>query len=241
MTIQDMHYDFKQKLNVIDSQKYRNLKVPEIDWKLNEAHELFVKMVAQPRIQRQLGFEMNQRTIDDIKSLVVDQKEADGQTISVYDAANKSYLASLPSDYMFYSKSRCLADKGECKKVSLKVAVIQHDDESETSFFDKSSFEWRHINAQFNKEGIVLFTDSTFIPTKLLMSYIKNPRMVHNAQDWDGGTYNTLEGVVLTGRVDSDLPPITHREIVDLAVFITAGDLNLSSYGIKQNKIKLVN
>jgi hypothetical protein len=39
MTAREMHYDFKQKLNKIDSQKHRNLKVPEIDWKLNEAQE----------------------------------------------------------------------------------------------------------------------------------------------------------------------------------------------------------
>ena len=45
MLIEDMHYDFKQKINKIDSQKYRNLRIPEIDWKLNEAQEIFIKTV----------------------------------------------------------------------------------------------------------------------------------------------------------------------------------------------------
>ena len=48
MTIQDMHYDFKKKLNKIDSQQNRNLLIPEIDWTLNEAQELFVKITAFP-------------------------------------------------------------------------------------------------------------------------------------------------------------------------------------------------
>ena len=37
MNIREMHYDFKKKFNKIDSQKNRNLLVPEIDWSLNEA------------------------------------------------------------------------------------------------------------------------------------------------------------------------------------------------------------
>ena len=50
MNVRGMHYDVKQKLNKVDSQQYRNLRVPEIDWKLNEAYEIFVKSVAEPRI-----------------------------------------------------------------------------------------------------------------------------------------------------------------------------------------------
>ena len=48
MTIQEMHYDFKMKLNKIDSEQYRNLRIPEIDWKLNEALEIFIKINAEP-------------------------------------------------------------------------------------------------------------------------------------------------------------------------------------------------
>ena len=44
MTIQEMHYDVKMKLNKVDSQQYRNLIIPQVDWILNEAQELFVKL-----------------------------------------------------------------------------------------------------------------------------------------------------------------------------------------------------
>ena len=37
MNISEMHYDFKKKLNKVDSEQNRNLLVPEIDWALNEA------------------------------------------------------------------------------------------------------------------------------------------------------------------------------------------------------------
>ncbi len=58
MNIKEMHYDFKQKLNKIDSQQYRNLRVPEIDWKINEAYEVFVKSIAEPRVNNHLGFDV---------------------------------------------------------------------------------------------------------------------------------------------------------------------------------------
>lgn len=236
-----MHYDFKQKLNAIDSHKYRDLAVPEIDWKLNEAQELFVKIVAEPRLQSQLGFEVNQRTIDDIRGVVINQTYANGIVPDVFDTEDKSYIALLPSEYMHYIGSKCYADKGTCVKVKLKVQEVQHDDDSEASIFDKSSFEWRRINVRFIRQGIRMFTDGTFIPKRLCIEYIKMLGLIHNADDWIGGTYELLDGTVLTGTVDCELAPSVHREVVDLAVFITSGDLNLSSYNIKQNKIKLNN
>jgi hypothetical protein len=38
-----------RKFNKVDSQKNRNILVPEIDLYLNEAEEIFVKLIAEPR------------------------------------------------------------------------------------------------------------------------------------------------------------------------------------------------
>lgn len=237
MTSREMHYDFKQKLNKIDSQKYRNLLVPEIDWKLNEAQEIFVKAIAQPRLANQIGFEVNQRTINDIRTIVIDQKPADGIVPTVFDES--SFIAILPEDYWFLAKATVLATKGTCVDVTLKTREVQHDDEHELSPFDRSSFEWRISNIRFNKDGIRIFTDSTYTINKILLEYLKEPRMIHNAADFQGGTYNTLDGTALTGTQDCELPKMVHKEIVDLAVLITAGDLSLPDYAIKQRKVQL--
>ena len=74
MTIEEVHYDFKMKMNKTDSQNYRNLLIPEVDWLVNESIELYVKMVVHPRIRNHFGFEIGQRTIDDIRTLVVTPK-----------------------------------------------------------------------------------------------------------------------------------------------------------------------
>ena len=64
MNISEMHYDFKKKLNKVDSEQNRNLLVPEIDWALNEAQELFIKWISEPRQRSYLGFEKSQRRIE---------------------------------------------------------------------------------------------------------------------------------------------------------------------------------
>lgn len=240
MTPREMHYDFKQKLNKIDSQQYRNLLVPEIDWKLNEAQEVYVKMIANPRSQpAKLGFEINQRTIDDIRTIVVDQVLSNGIVPTVYDTT--SYIAILPADYWHLLSSKVYATKGACLNVKLKTTQVQHDDEHDLSPFDRSSFEWRKSNIWFNKEGIRIFTDGTYSITKIVLSYLIQPRRIHNAQDYQGGTYIPLDGgVPLVGSQACELPVMLHREIVDLAVLITAGDLSLPDYSLKQKKVQMV-
>ena len=239
MNSREMHYDYKQKLNKIDSEKYRNLKVPEIDWKLNEAQEVFVKIIAEPRFKSQLGFETNQRTIDDIRTIVVNQSFSKGtcSTPTVYD--DSSYLTVLPEDYWYRIASKVIATKGNCANRELRAVPMEHDDETELSPFDKSSFEWKHSNFRFINEGIRSFTDGTFTINKFCLDYIRRPQLIHNAQDWQGGTYTLLDGTVLIGSQDCELPVGIHREIVDLAVLITSGDLSLPDYQLKVFKTKL--
>jgi len=232
-----MHYDFKQKLNKIDSQKYRDLLVPEIDWKLNEAQEIFVKIVAQPRLSKKYGFETNQRTIDDIRTIVINQPDSGGQTLTSFSTS--SFTCTLPEDYWFFANGKVLATKSPCPAKFLNTREIQHDDNAHTSAFDKSSFEWEVANIRFISTGIRVFSDGTFTPSKLVMDYLKKPRFMHCAQDFDGGTYNTMEGVALTGTVNCELPEGVHREIVDLAVLITTGDLGLSTYNFRKDKLNI--
>jgi hypothetical protein len=238
MTIGEMHYDFKQKLNAIDSQKYTGLKVPEIDWKLNEAQEVYVKIIADPEENSKIGFEVDQRSIDDIRTVVIDQQPADYIVAQVFDES--SYFIPLPPDYWFLANVNVIATKGTCVGVELyNSREVQHDDKHEYSPFDKSSFEWRISNYRYNNKGIRFFTDTTFSIDKVGLEYLTKPTMMHNAKAYIGGTYNTVDGVVLVGSQDCLLPEQTHRDIVDLAVLIAANDLSLPNYTMKKDKLNI--
>jgi len=245
MTIKEMHYDLKQKLNKIDSQQYANLKVPEIDFKLNEALELYIKRVAEPRDPKSVfGFETTQRTIDDIRALVVNQNMSGNTCLSatLYDSNTGSYTVDIPQDYMFYISSHAIATKNSCLNKELRVRVKQHDDEFRYSPFDKSSFEWRFVNLTFFGNKLRIYTDGTFSINNLCLNYIKKHPYIHNAAGYPGGQYRHLgTNVMLTGTQDCLLAEHTHREIVDLAVLIISGDLESPNYQIKQNKLNIDN
>jgi hypothetical protein len=224
-----MHYDFKQKLNKIDSQQFRNLRIPEIDWKLNEAQELFVKMVAKPRLRNSLGFETSQRSIDDIRTVVV----------KGYCSDIINNTMTLPTNYWHFLKGQSIMDKGNCKAYRATLKIRQHDDEFEKSPFDCSSFEWREVNAVFYQSGLKFHDDGTFENKIGCIDYIKKLDYIHNAEDFRAGGYELPSGVALTGTRDCILPDHTHREIVDIAVLIATGDLQNPDYDIKQAKVNL--
>lgn len=227
-----MHYDFKLKMNKIDSQQYKNFNIPEIDWLLNSAYQLFVKMVTMPRLREHLGFEIDQRTRDDVRPLVV--RDSCG---SVSD----KNIRTFPDDYWHYLGGKVTMTKGNCSGIKGKLFIRQHDDEFETSPFDSSSFEWRTVNAVFSSDGIQLFTDGTFTITEVCINYLKELEYIHNAKDFEGGKYKLPSGKTLFGHVDCELPVQTHKEIVDIAVLLATGQLQIPDYELKLNKLKFNN
>lgn len=226
MTIQDMHYDFKKKLNKIDSQQNRNLLIPEIDWTLNEAQELYVKIVAFPKKYEYLKFEIGQRTIDDIKTIV-----EPSHCIDVIDN-----VAPLPDNYWFFVDGKAYMNKGNCTNIEGNLFIRQHSDSFEDSPFDESSFEWRTVNGVFDRTGIRV-SPKDFRVTKLCINYLRKMKYIHNAQEFRGGQYKLPSGQILSGSQNCELPEHTHREIVDIAVLLATGEMQIPDYQIKQNKL----
>jgi len=236
MDVRSMHYDFKTKINKVDSQQYKNLRVPEIDWALNQACEIFIKSIAEPRYRNHLGFEVNQRAIDDIKTIVVNNSVGIGVPTSI----PTEWIVSIPNDYMFYLSSFVNITKEGCGSKRVRGRIVQHDDLHETSPFDRSSFEWGEVNMHFFGNVLKVFTDGTFDIDSVSINYIRKHAYIHNAQDFlPGGTYNLPDGTALVGSQDCELPEHTHREIVDIAVLIKTGELQIPDYQIKQAKVNL--
>lgn len=228
MNIKEMHYDFLFKFNKIDSQKNKNFLVPEIDWFLNEGLEIFIKNVAFPRNSNTyLGFESNQRSIDDIRTLVVNDFSLD-----VVDN-----FVKLPENYWHYLNSKVIFEKKECEELFEGVVFIrQHDDNFEEDLLNKSSFEWRFVNALFVENSVKLFDDKTFTNKSLKLSYIKKHPYIHNAEEFSSDGYEMF-GKTLTGNFSCILPEQTHREIVDIAVLLASGQIGTPDYQIKQSKV----
>ena len=74
MDVGEMHYEFKLKLNKVDSLDYNNFLVPEIDWYLNEAQSIYIKTRYSGNNSRAAGYEASQKRTDDLRNLVVRDK-----------------------------------------------------------------------------------------------------------------------------------------------------------------------
>ena len=237
MNSREMHYDVKVKLNKVDSQQYANLQVPEIDWALNGAQDIFIKNKAQPRNYNGQGFEFNKRLTEDLRTLVVEREIL---TTSVF-TDGISYVCSIPSNYMFFVSAEALISKEDCVDKIGKIYIVQHDDRAEQSPFDRSSFEWREVNTRMYEDKFRLFTDGTFTVGELQLNYLRHPAYIHAAGNFRGGSYTLPGSVTLTGFQDCELPEHTHREITDLAVLLLTGEMQIPDYQIKLNKIQLNN
>jgi len=197
MNIQEMHYDFKIKLNKLDSEQYRNLLVPEIDWLLNSATELFIKMINNPRYNPIPGFEKTRRDTEDLKNIVVNSFEIIGERD---ENLIQQYIFTLPEDYLYYVSAKVQMDNPNCGLRIANLKIRQHEDEFIFSIFDKSSYEWKIVNGVFDENGIRCFVDDSFHLRALLLTYIRQYPYMHNANAFYNNTYTDLQGNILTWK-----------------------------------------
>lgn len=236
MDIKSMHYDFKQKLNKIDSQQYRNLQVPEIDWILNEAISVFIDMVAKNRVPSTYrGFEHTLKNTDDIRTMVVTDHSS-----SFVNIGNGEYDVTLPTDYLYFENGS-VSMKGYCGIKKGRIFIEEHETDFLKSPYEDASFEWGEVPGVLTRNILRLYSQNKFTIEEVKISYIRRHTWVHNAMDFVGGTYTLLDGTVLTGVQSCELPEQTHREIVDLAVYIASNNIQTTDIQNKISKLSLNN
>lgn len=231
MDIREMHYIFKFDLNKLDSNQNRDLFIPEIDVLLNRALSMYVNNIFFPRSESKgATLEETQRNLDNLRPLVVNGDELPSLPVS------PGKRVDLPDNYWHYLKATALAKKGNCERV-LRMYTQKHDNLFEENSLYKSSFEWETLNFLFTDQGLQLYFED-FDVTEVKLSYIKTHPYIHNARDYEEGKYENLNGNILTGHQNCELPDDACRNIVDLAVFLASSSLESSGYN--NNKEKLI-
>jgi hypothetical protein len=245
MTVEEMHYDFKIKFNKLDSSDYRNFQIPEIDWMLNEGMWLFLKQRYGINNAKNTGFEGSQKRIDDLRNLVI-------KNVLLPSAAStepNSVSASLPADYVFAVriKAETTTSDGRCKgDKMLTCRPTQHDD-LDSVLNDPNyspSYEWGEMpivygtlsNAAGDADTLFGYTDGSFTVNGFRIDYLREPRRIAFASGVPGGSYTYPDGAIVAANQDCELPEHAHKEIVDTAVLIAAGDINHPGFQIKMAK-----
>lgn len=241
-----MHYDFKVKIDKVDSMSKKNFLPNEIDWIINEAIKMFVKQRYGQNNLKGAGFESIQKRTDDLRTLQIKSPTAKQPGVVPVQHQGDVYefrISDFKFPYWFLTRLTAKARKENCDKV-IRIRQTQHDDLSialDDDFF-KPDFMWgealaveaRTDETQNNMGSIYVYTDN-FEILEIYPEYLKEPNRV-----WIG-TYNTKDGKNVIGNppINCDLPDHTHNEIVDIAVLECSRIIESPQfYQLRQQKIK---
>lgn len=216
--VDSLLYKIDQKLNKLSTNNHQAINLEDKILALNEAQIKLIKqkLDGQNTISG-LGFDAFKKRYEDLQKLVEPYEDHKLDLTEVNKELNK-WVASLDSikpAYMFYIDSYILADKGRCKdrKLWINRELAKHGDLQYclNNEHYKPSFEYQETFNLISSDEIAVFTDGTFKPKALYLSYLRYPKYI----DKEG--YVKLSGELSTNQ-DCELKNYLEDELVDLAV-----------------------
>jgi hypothetical protein len=164
-----------------------------------------------------MGFDSFRKRYEDLERLVELYEDHPLPLKETNKELNKwtTSLSNISPAYMFYADSYILADKGRCKnrKIWINRDLASHGDIqfilNNTHY--RPSFEYQETFNFISSDEISIFTDGTFTPTCLFLSYIRYPAYI------DKTGYVKFDGTDSTD-VDCELKNYLEDELIDLAV-----------------------
>ncbi len=230
--VDSLLYKIDQRLNKLSTNDHQQIQLEDKILALNEAQIKLIKQKVDGfSVVSGFGLDAFKKRYEDLQSLVVTYNNQP-LTLSVKNAELNQWFANihqLTPKYMFYIDSYVLADKGRCKdrKIWINKDLAKHGDISlllnNTHY--KPSFEYQETFNFLSSDEISIFTDGTFTPTKIYISYMRYPVYI------DKAGYVKFDG---TPSVDQncELETYLEDELLDLTV------QNLAMYTENQSAVQ---
>ena len=218
IAIDSLLYKIDQRLNKLSSNEHQEIALEDKILALNEAQIKLIKQKVDGwSTVNGLGMDAFKKRYEDLQSLVIGYKEGKlplkeiNKTLHQWSAK----IHNLSPVYMFYVDSYILADKEECKNriVWINQDLAKHGDLSMllNNVNYKPSFEYQETFNIISSDEISVFTDGTFTPLNIYISYMRYP----NYMDKTG--YIKFDGVSSID-VDCELETYLEDELLDLTV-----------------------
>jgi len=216
--VDSLLYKIDQKLNKLSTNEHQQIPLEDKILALNEAQ---IKLIKQ-KVDGQstisgLGLDAFKKRYEDLQSLVVTYNNQP-LDLKIKNLELNQWFAPtnvLVPKYMFYIDSYVLADKGRCKdrKLWINRELAKHGDLSLilTNDHYKPSFEYQETFNFLSSDEISIFTDGTFTPTKIYLSYMRYPKYINK----EG--YIMLDGEPSFDQ-DCELELYLEDELLDLTV-----------------------
>lgn len=210
----DLQEAFEIELNVLDD-AFNKPKSMDTEWWLNRGLEKFFKTRYSGVNYKGLGFEQNQKRIDDLRTLVVNINRVPTQESS------ELYTAQLPSDYVFHLGDRAGIQPAddyfdECWPTDeWGRYIVKYGDTLESSIetLDRqlsnslSEHKLKYCTAKplrlIQGDKVLLYTDGKYKVSNYVLTYLRKPKQI----DIHSNPFAEY----------TDMPEHTHSEIVKIA------------------------
>jgi hypothetical protein len=230
--VDSLLYKIDQKLNKLSTNEHQQIVLEDKILALNEAQIKLIKQkVDGISTVSGLGLDAFKKRYEDLQSLV-ESYNHQPLDLTLLNEEVHQYAASLHAltpKYMFYLDSYILADKGRCKDRVIWVNrdLAKHGDLQFILNNDhyKPSFEYQETFNFLSSDQISVFTDGTFIPTKIYIMYMRYPQYINK----EG--YIMLDGTPSFNQ-DCELETYLEDELLDLTV------QNLAMYTENQSAVQ---
>jgi hypothetical protein len=216
--VDSLLYKIDQKLNKLSTNIHQQINLEDKILALNEAQIKLIKQKVDGfSVVSGMGLDAFKKRYEDLQSLVITYNHQPLDLTLKNEELNQWFanLHLLVPKYMFYIDSYVLADKGVCKdrKIWINRDLAKHGDLqfilNNTHY--RPSFEYQETFNFLSTDEISIFTDGTFTPSKIYMSYMRYPVYINK----EG--YIMLDGEPSFDQ-DCELELYLEDELLDLTV-----------------------
>jgi hypothetical protein len=230
--VDSLLYKIDQKLNKLSTNEHQQINLEDKILALNEAQIKLIKQkVDGTSTNSGYGLDAFKKRYEDLQSLVMAYNHQP-LPLALKNSELNQYFASLNTltpKYMFYLDSYILADKGRCtdRKIWINRDLAKHGDIQFILTNDnyKPSFEYQETFNFLSSDEISVFTDGTFTPKDIYISYMRYPVYINKTG------YIMLDGQPSTDQ-NCELETYLEDELLDLTV------QNLAMYTENQSAVQ---
>jgi hypothetical protein len=230
--VDSLLYKIDQKLNKLSTNEHQQINLEDKILALNEAQIKLIKQkVDGTSTNSGYGLDAFKKRYEDLQSLVITYNHQPLPLVLKNDELNQYFasLNTLTPKYMFYLDSYILADKGRCtdRKIWINRDLAKHGDIQFILTNDnyKPSFEYQETFNFLSSDEISVFTDGTFTPKDIYISYMRYPVYINKTG------YIMLDGLPSFDQ-DCELETYLEDELLDLTV------QNLAMYTENQSAVQ---
>lgn len=216
--VDSLLYKIDQKLNKLSTNVHQQINLEDKILALNEAQIKLIKQKVDGfSVISGMGLDAFKKRYEDLQSLVITYNHQPLKLKLKNKELNQWFgnLNLLDPKYMFYIDSYILADKGVCKdrKIWINRDLAKHGDLQFilNNEHYKPSFEYQETFNFLSTDEISIFTDGTFTPKDIYISYMRYPVYI----DKEG--YVRFDGTDSVNQ-DCELELYLEDELVDLTV-----------------------